>query len=320
MTRKLVSTKDMSKDDWLKWRNLGIGGSDIAAILGFNPYRNAVSVWLEKTGQMPEVVENFKMEMGRRLEPVVADMFAERYPELKIRKNNYLLQHDTIDCMLGNIDREVIDPVRGRGILEIKTTGVYNKQEWTGDTVPDMYMFQLQWYLAVTGYNFGYFAVLIGGNEDFKAYYVERNDRIIATLEKKAQEFWEQVRTMTPPPIDGTDASTEALKILYPPDQIILDEVYFPEDVERLAKELVEIKEQEKALGDRKQAIENEFKSRLGIAQIGRVGDYTVNWGAVKGRTTVDNEKLKTDYPAIYEDCLKTGDPTRRFTIKKELN
>lgn len=320
MARKLISTKGMPVDVWRTWRNNGVGGSDIAAILGFNKYRNIVSVWLEKTGQMPSGEDNFKMEMGRRLEPVVADMFAERNPDLKIRKNNYLLQHDTIDCMLANVDREVICPKRGRGILEIKTTGAYLKQEWTSDTVPDMYMCQLQWYLAVTGYNFGYFAVLIGGNEDFKTYYVERNERIIANLESKAVEFWELVTSMTVPDIDGTDASAEALKILYPPDRTSVDEVYFGLDTESLAMELYEIKQQEKALEARKQALENEFKSRLGIAQQGRIGAYTVKWAFTAGRSGIDTDKLKTDFPEIYEECAKVGKPSRRFSINFKEN
>ena len=41
-------TKDMSKEQWLEARKCGIGGSDAASILGLNPYKSSVSVYIEK--------------------------------------------------------------------------------------------------------------------------------------------------------------------------------------------------------------------------------------------------------------------------------
>ena len=41
--------KTATQADWLALRKSGIGGSDIAAILGFNRYRGAYDVWEDKT-------------------------------------------------------------------------------------------------------------------------------------------------------------------------------------------------------------------------------------------------------------------------------
>ena len=40
----LASTASMSREDWLAHRLDGIGGSDIGAILGLNPWRSALDV------------------------------------------------------------------------------------------------------------------------------------------------------------------------------------------------------------------------------------------------------------------------------------
>ena len=47
-----VKMKTMkSREDWLKARKGFIGGSDAAAVVGLNPYKDNVTLWLEKTGQ-----------------------------------------------------------------------------------------------------------------------------------------------------------------------------------------------------------------------------------------------------------------------------
>ena len=44
----VYETKDMSKEQWLEARKCGIGGSDAASVLGLNPYKSSVSVYIEK--------------------------------------------------------------------------------------------------------------------------------------------------------------------------------------------------------------------------------------------------------------------------------
>jgi len=46
----LAKTLDMPREQWLELRRQGIGGSDAAAILGMNPWKSPMDVWLEKTG------------------------------------------------------------------------------------------------------------------------------------------------------------------------------------------------------------------------------------------------------------------------------
>lgn len=304
--RKLVNTKNISRDLWHWWRKQGIGGSDISAILGFNNYKNEVSVWLEKTGQIDPVEENFKMKMGNMLEPIVADLFAEEHPELKIKRNHFLLQHSKIDCMTANIDREIICPVRGRGILEIKTTGEFSKKEWTSETVPDMYMFQIQHYFAVTGYKFGYFAVLIGGNTEYKSYLVERDDGIIAFIEAQAVQFWDKVVNNEMPVLDGSEASREALSVIYPHENAKAETIELPFHLMAMMEELQEIKKKETELDERKRFLQAQIITDLGNNTIGRVGNYYVTWKP-QTRNTVDSKLLKEKFPDVHAAVLKQG-------------
>ena len=127
--RVLADTKDMSREDWLKYRKKGIGGSDSSAILGANPYSSAFDVYLDKTGDYEEEVDNERMLWGRILEDIVAKEFTKR-TGIKLRKRFAILQHDEYDWMIANVDRLVVGEDAG---AEIKTTNsFYDEKE-----VPD---------------------------------------------------------------------------------------------------------------------------------------------------------------------------------------
>ena len=68
----LVKTADLSREEWLRWRTKGIGGSDASIIAGLNPYKSVYQLWQEKRGMMPfEEAENDFTHFGTVLEPVV---------------------------------------------------------------------------------------------------------------------------------------------------------------------------------------------------------------------------------------------------------
>lgn len=57
--KRLISTLNLSKEDWLRYRKCGITGTDAGAILGLNPYRSAFQMYHDKIsdtiGNMPEI-------------------------------------------------------------------------------------------------------------------------------------------------------------------------------------------------------------------------------------------------------------------------
>lgn len=204
----------MTRDEWLAERRKGIGGSDAAAIAGLDRYRSPYQVWLDKTGLSPDNGKAGEAaEWGQILEPIVAQVVSER-TGIVLADPPGSYQHPDHPFMLGNVDRLAAHAERGDGIYEGKTVGVWTAAEWDDDGVPDRYVLQGQHYLAVTGLPWVLYGCLIGGQR-LVTRWVERDDVLIDQLVEIEAEFWQRVETKTPPPVDGSQATTELLGHLY---------------------------------------------------------------------------------------------------------
>ena len=78
----LVDTADLSREDWLNYRRLGIGGSDAAAVMGLSPFATIRDLYFDKIGVTPVIEEEEEnwvaKEVGHRLEDLVAMIFAKK--------------------------------------------------------------------------------------------------------------------------------------------------------------------------------------------------------------------------------------------------
>lgn len=220
---RLVSTKGLSRDEWLQYRRQGIGSSDAAAAVGLNPYQSPLELWLIKTGRDEELPkpdpgdDSTAMFWGTALEPFVAEHYARRTGH-KVRRNNAVLQHADPDkaWMLANIDREIVGNPEVQ-LLECKTAGEFGARLWR-DGVPEYVQCQVQHQLAVTGKLAADIAVLICGQE-LRIHRIERDDDLITHLIELERRFWNYVVTDTPPPADGSESAGTALQALYPYDR-----------------------------------------------------------------------------------------------------
>ena len=154
-------------EDWLEIRKKGIGGSDVAGILGVSHWASPLTVYLDKVGVTQKKETSEKMEIGTELEPYLREKFIKKMSkeltDLKVITIKKILQHPDIDYILANVDGLVYCKEYGWGILELKTTGERNAHEWEDDKIPNGYMCQVQHYLFVTGLQYAYIACLIGG-------------------------------------------------------------------------------------------------------------------------------------------------------------
>jgi putative phage-type endonuclease len=307
----LIKTSDMQIDDWRAWRNKGIGGSDAGAIAGVNPWKSPVGVYLEKIGKAEGPEENEKMYWGNVLEEVVADEFSKR-TGLRVQRRNAILKHPDHEWMLANVDRLIVDPKNGWGVLECKTASEYVKKEWEEDKVPDHYYLQLQHYMAVTGLSYGYIAVLIGGNK-FKFERVDRDEKIIEFLIKLESDFWfNNVLQKIPPAPDGSDDVDEMLKHLYPeakPETSI--EITDPEVI-KAYDQLQETKNQAKEIEKEQKRLEQIIKTTMKDTEIAIIGEQKVTWKTVIS-SRLDTKALKKDHPDIYEKYANES-KSRRFS------
>lgn len=290
-----ISTVGMAKDTWREIRRDSIGGSDISAIAGINPWKSAPEVFMEKTGRLPDAEENERMHFGTKIEPVVADEFSERHPEFKVQRVNAILQHPDHPMFTANIDRLVKRKGGYEAPLEIKCTDRWMQANWK-EGVPNWVQCQAQWYLNVGGWDQAHVSVLIGGCE-YKEFLLERDDEIISHLTTIALDFWKHIETDTPPEMDGSSSSTELLKFLYPEgrDGTLIQ---LPPTAEQLIAEFEAAKAEEEAAAYRKDEAANKLKAMLGESEVGLSGERKVSWKTIYS-SRIDTKALKAEVPDI---------------------
>lgn len=309
MYKKIFDSKNATREEWLKVRKLGLGGSDMAAVQGLSPWRSPIDVWLDKTSDTVEEKESEPMYWGNVLEEVVAQEFAKR-SGYKVRNNNFTLQSEEYPYLLANIDREIVGLDAG---LECKTANAFKANEWDGDNVPDAYYIQCQHYMAVTGKSSWWIACLVGGNT-FYYKEIKRNEEVIAAIIETGAAFWELVKNKTMPAPDDTKQCENALKKLYQKSNG--QSVELPANYGNMIIDYLEIKNQLSELETKKRGIENVMKDFLKDNERATYGEHFVSWKSTKPRETFDAKAFKDDYPELHKKYIKVGEPSRRMDIK----
>lgn len=305
----LIKTTDMDRNEWLEWRKKGIGGSDAAAIVGLDRYKSAFEVYAEKLGLKTEEPDNEAMRQGRDLEEYVVKRFEEATGK-KTRRRNAILQHPEYPFMLANIDRWVVGENAG---LECKTTSVLNPTKFSKGEYPANYYVQCMHYMAVTGAEKWYLAVLVL-NRAFHVFEIERDEDEIRALIEAEREFWEEhVLKQIPPAPDGSESARQIIKSLYPTTERESTVLF---GYEGKIKRYLELEEQIKQLTQEQEAIKQELQLALQDAEIGHAQGYIVEW-KVQTRQNLDTNRLKKEMPEIYEKFLKPAQAIRVFKIKE---
>jgi putative phage-type endonuclease len=319
---KVFSTVLQEEDEaaWKAARSRGIGGSDIGTICGVNKWSSARQLYLKKTGMYEEDFDNAaneRMHFGHVLEPIVASEY-ERRTGNKVVCSPATLVHKDYPWALANVDRLIVD-AEGKpfGILECKTASEYMADEWEEGNVPISYVYQLNWYLGITGLKYGCFAAIVGGNKFF-TYEMPFNEELFnEILIPAANKFWNyNVKQMIEPELDGNDASTEFCKQEYPADGVVRnsERVLEGSTYNELANTIVDakakVKEYEKVIAEASNRIKDELKDK----EIGYTEDHIIKWSP-RQRTAVDTKYLAEHYPDAYRESLKTSS-YRVFTVK----
>jgi putative phage-type endonuclease len=219
MTRKitptgvLVARYDTPREEWLRLRREGIGGSDALAVLGLDPWKTRMEVYLDKTGDdRAERDQTDGMAWGNYVEAPIAEWFTYK-TGIKTRRCG-LMQHVDRPWQRVSVDR--LTTTDG-GLLEIKNTNYHRRAEWEdgeGEIVADGAEAQGQHALAVTGLPHVWFCAQVGGQPPVIRR-IERDEAFIADLTACEEEFWQLVEARTPPALEGR-ASADLIARLYP--------------------------------------------------------------------------------------------------------
>lgn len=312
MSKQVLSKTDtISREEWLKLRLKGIGGSDAAAVCNLSRYTSALDVWLLKTGRKGATPDNEAMLFGRLLEPVIRKEF-ERRAGLSVVECPYMFAFKEYPYMCANIDGVVTEKDGTKALLEIKTTNSSTTtKEIEEEGVPVEWYIQMQHYMAVCDLPTGYLAVLVGGNKLYQKK-IERDEETIQTLIGLESHFWkEYVEKDVPPPVDAN--SGEALSLLYTTAEKG-STVALPSEADEMVAQWLEIKKAEEEIKTAKATCENQLKALLKDTESGTTKTgYTVRWTSYQS-SRVDTTKLKTEQPDIAAQyTVQTS--ARKFSI-----
>lgn len=305
--KKLVSTLNLEKEEWLKYRKQGIGGSDAGAVCGLNPYRTAISVYQDKISDDIEDIDNEAMRQGREFEDYVARRFMEATGK-KVRRANAMFYDENNPFMLADVDRMVVGENAG---LECKTASPFMADKWKDGNIPMSYQIQCYHYMSVCNADAWYIAVVIYGRE-FKFYKIERDQQIIDDLIQIEKDFWENnVERKVMPDPDGSKVADSVIAEYFKESKSLAIPLSGFNDKLKRRQELLELM---KKMETEKKQIEQELKLYLGEAELAENEQYRVSWKSVHSNR-IDEKRLKEEQPEIYEK-YKRDISSRRFTIK----
>lgn len=336
------------KSEFLERRRGGVGGSDIAGIMGRNKWSSPMQVYLEKMDLADNEV-NDAMRMGNLLEPVVRQMYRDKNnvkvlssigdKVLVVEKQGpgfkyfyhpdglvvNVRDEDELNDLTHNLGKYALNMIL-TGALEVKTSKMFSAWGDTELEIPDYAYLQCQWGCFVMDLEDIDLALLLGGSE-YRQYTIERDEDLIKEMVCSADDFWESyvIPGTVPPPTDQK-ADREALSSLYEGN---LDDLEPDAELIELGSNLAEAKKAFKIAEDQKRGAENLVKKKLGdhtsaSCDIFKVtwskpsSSAKVKWEAVAGQLLshipdeVNADRLLTE---LVESNTKLSKPSRRFNF-----
>ena len=297
-----ISTIGMSKIDWLKARQAGIGGSDVAAILGLNKYKTPLDVYHEKVADTPiEIEDNAKMKAGRIMEDTIANWWAEENG-FKIQADNKIRIHSDIPFLYANLDRVIVANGHGRGtgLLEAKQTSQFYYKTWE-DSLPLQYYFQIQHYLNVTGYDWAAAAVLVDG-WDLKSIDVEPDRKVIDAITEKLTAFWNDHILQRIPPEPSTD---EEIKKQWPEAEkgsmleVDADTVDLVLSAKSYSEKKKDAEKQEKEL-------KTKIRLKFGDHDMMTFGGQSIaTYKNAKAKSEFDELRFRAEHPELWREFME---------------
>ena len=336
----MVDTTDLPRDDWLNYRRRGIGGSDVAAILGVSPFRTARDIYYDKIGVVaidPDESNWVQLEMGNLLEDLVAQIFQKKtgYRVFKIHKMFY---HVKYQFMLADVDYFVELPDGTIALLEIKTTNYNAKDNWWLDgreIVPIYYELQGRHYMAVMDYDRVFFCCLYGNTEDEVIIReIKRDKAYEEELIYLEEAFWMgNVQKRNPPPyIEDGDLILESVRMYgaaADPDAEVVTlnvtQVAVIIQYLQLQQEKAKHDAESKRLEAAMKRLRGKIASDMGASckAVGKYNgiDYTVTNNPVRKPSVVKDNlmRLQLNYPEIYDEYVTTSE-YRQFKVRSKTS
>ena len=272
--------KAAEEKKWHEWRRLGIGCSDIPAIMGASPHRTAYDIWLDKMGQS-NFDGNFATRKGQEFEPIAREMYeyktGKQFPPKQVEYGKWPILRGTLDGW---------NEVRNT-LIEIKYVGKKAYEEAKLGIIPAHYKLQIQAQLLCSRATV---AVYVAYNDehpnDIVTLQVLPNEKVQQEILTAAIAFWQYVVTKTPPPTDEMQIE----------DEVLL------ENLNKIDKFKTMIKRAEAEI----ETLEAEVKKHVTTTKA-TCGGFIMQWIEKKGNV---------DYKKVPELTGVNLEPYRKETIK----
>ena len=298
--------------EWLQQRTKGIGGSDVAAIMGISPWRTPADVWFEKTGRVePEdISDRPHVRRGVELEGYVGEKFKRAHKGFKVARVNAICQSKARPWAQASLDYQVCEKFSYQdrepkwGVLEIKTSR--NDADWQ-DGIPAYYMTQVQHYLSVTGRSFAWVAVQFDSDTiwEYREYRIERDEEDIAVIDFAVDTFWhDYVEADVMPVLVGSDGEVRGLTQMYARPQRESITMSDHETLQLISDYQDAAYRAKYAEADKKKAA-SQLMARIGEARALYTDTSKVTWVRSESER-MDAKRLKAERPEIYAEYAET--------------
>jgi putative phage-type endonuclease len=204
---RLFGKAEAGSATWLKWRRESITGSDISSIVGLNPWKSALTLYYQKTGELQEQEATTRMMLGNYLEEGIANLFQDLNPNLKVYRDLGTWAKVDAPVYRANPDGVIEDQLGNLSVLEIKHTS-----QWWNE-VPIHYQLQVMWYQYVLGLKNPATLVAVTGG-DLREFVVEYDETLINKSLEAVELFLGLLNLGVAPDYDGSNSTYETVREL----------------------------------------------------------------------------------------------------------
>ncbi len=303
-----------NREEWLTHRQEGIGSSEVATILGLNPWETPYQLWRRKKGFDAPKEETFAMKAGHYLEDAVSMFWHDE-------TGRNIIKRSAIDWLILNADKPYmrVSPDRtywlsdsrknsDKGILECKTTQMTIDEE----DLPKHWFCQLQYQLGVAELEQGSLAWLCSGRQ-FGYKDIALVPDFFQWIEEEVTKFWvDNIQGNIEP--DATSVADVLLKYNRHTDGKIIE---VADDIYTAVNDLKALKEQIAQLDEQKESLEEKIKLGFGDAEAISYGGQTIaTWKAPKPSEKFDAKAFAKAHPDLAKEFTAPYQGARRFLIK----
>jgi len=313
MSVTIIRPKD--RNEWLQYREQGIGSSEVATILGLNPWETPYQLWRRKKGLDAPKEESFAMRAGHYLEDAVSRFFSDE-------TGREIIKRSAIDWLAVNADKPYmrVSPDRtywlsgekrndkNKGILECKTT----QMRIDADDLPKHWFCQVQYQLGVAEMQQASLAWLSSGRE-FGYKDLAFVPDFFQWIEEEVTRFWtDNIQGGTEPQAQSVE--DVLLRYNRHTDGKVVE---VSDEIFTACNDLKALKEEMARLDERKEELEAKIKMCFADAEAISYGGQTIaTWKAPKPSERFNAKAFQADHPEMAKQYLTTTQGARRFLLK----